>query len=60
MTYLKAIGQGHILTYTLKLHNFFFLGVVLNLENLANLIQLTPKIDGLGISGVSDELNIFI
>ena len=21
MTYLKAIGQGHILTYTLKLHN---------------------------------------
>ena len=58
MTYLKGMGQGHILTHTLKLHN---LGEgVLNLENLANLIQLTPKIDGLGISGVSDELNIFI
>ena len=59
MTYLKGMGQGHIiLTHILKLHN---LGEgVLNLENLANLIQLTPKIDGLGISGVSDELNIFI
>ena len=58
MTYVKGMGQGHILTHTLKLHN---LGEgVLNLENLANLIQLTPKIDGLGISGVSDELNIFI
>ena len=57
MTYLKAIGQGHIFTYTLKLHN---LGGGINLENLANLIQLTLKIDGLGISGVSDELNIFI
>ena len=21
MTYLKAMGQGHILTYTLKVHN---------------------------------------
>ena len=48
MTFLKAMGQGHILTYTLKVHN---LGE-LNLANLANLIQLTPKIDTYGISGV--------
>ena len=48
MTFLKAMGQGHILTYTLKVHN---LGE-LNLPNLANLIQLTPKIDTYGISGV--------
>ena len=48
LTFLKAMGQGHILTYTLKVHN---LGE-LNLANLANLIQLTPKIDTYGISGV--------
>ena len=59
------ISQGHGAgAYThiyFKVTQFFFFGGgVLNLENLANLIQLTPKIDGLGISGVSDELNIFI
>ena len=42
------MGQGHILTYTLKVHN---LGE-LNLTNLANLIQSPPKIDTHGISGV--------
>ena len=48
MTYLNAMGQEHILTYTSKVHNFG----VLNLANLANLIQLTSKIDVHGISGV--------
>ena len=47
------MGQGHILTYILKVHNFFFWGGgVQNLANLANLIQLAPKIDAHGILGV--------
>ena len=52
MTYLKAVvamGQGHILTYTLKVHI---------LANFANLIQLTGKIGAHEISGVSDDRKI--
>ena len=46
------MGQGHILTYILKVHNFEGGGGVQNLANLANLIQLAPKIDAHGILGV--------
>ena len=50
MTYLKAMGQGHILTYFKGTQ--FGGGRVQNLANLANLIQLALIIDAHGISGV--------
>ena len=55
MIYHKAMGQRHILTHTLEVHNLgggAGLGRVLNLENLATLIQFTPKIDAHEISGI--------
>ena len=52
MTYLKAMGQGHILTYFKGTHFGGGGGRVQNLANLANLIQLALTIDAHGISGV--------
>ena len=53
MTYLKAMGQGHILRY-FKGTQFGGGGAPSpqQLANLANLIQLALTIDAHGISGV--------
>ena len=50
MTYLKAMGQGHILTYFKGTQ--FGGGGGGGVKNLANLIQLALTIDAHGISGV--------
>ena len=52
MTYLKAMGQGHILTYFKGTQFGGGGGGGQNLANLANLIQLALTIDAHGISGV--------